>query len=258
MKSFALAALLLFATTATAAENCLFYVSGVKVQSGVLMNADNVAECADDGCGFTSFNPKTKERVVVAKLSSVPHHLVWNNAFEGLTYDLDGRSYHLDWKLGAAPIQLPHHDVPKRHDDPHQRPNRQRGGKIWDPESAEINCHAPGADGGMDLCEVPVGPLGHREVNFKSAAGCDFVHFFTPVHWIDPQTATKKLLYSEEDASFASGQGEVDLSTSGAFILIAAEWNGFNSIVADLDTGDIIMKAGTSTMLATWAACPTP
>jgi hypothetical protein len=71
VRSLAFAALL-FATTATAGERCVNYVSGVQSLPREM--------------SFVSFNPRTKVSVVVAKIGVIPDHVVWPINFGFVTY----------------------------------------------------------------------------------------------------------------------------------------------------------------------------
>src|SRR5206468_1992305 len=75
------AALLLFATTATASDRCMNYVSCVH-------QAPSCGDggCDDGKCAFTSFNARTRTSLVVATMKSVPYIVTWDKDFRAVMY----------------------------------------------------------------------------------------------------------------------------------------------------------------------------
>lgn len=250
MKLFALAALLVFATTATASDRCVFYISGVKIQP--MESATEVDRCESGGCTFTSFNPRTHESVSVAKIEFVPHQIIWQKDFGALTYLAKGKAYRLNWKLGAVPIPI---SASKKPHPPVTRIDSRQTGKVWNPDSPDMKCDSPRTDDADVQCKVAVDVPPHREIDVGVGEG-DSAHFLAPVTWVNHETGKTRVLHTKEDAEYLSGFDQVDISTADTFILIGTEYDGMSSVVADLNTGETVMKAGNNSMLAKWTTCP--
>jgi hypothetical protein len=232
VRTLAVAAALLFATTATAGELCVNYVSGTHIQE---LQSAPWWQCDNGECAFTSFNPRSRASVVVAKIASVPYEVTWDKDFGALSYTANGGTFRLKWKIGALPIKLSKkpHSTPSPH-------KPQQLGTIW-------------AAGVPDtLFDTPT----HRKIDVGYVEGCNEEHFGTPVIWTNTETGETKPLYEEADGDYLNGTTQLQMSTADNFILISTEYDGTDSIVADLNTGEIVLRTGAHSSAAGWGKCP--
>jgi hypothetical protein len=86
-------------------------------------------------------------------------------------------------------------------------------------------------------------------------------HFAAPLVWVNTQTGEKNVLYNAPPADSSRGPIDLLISTADNFILITAlqvsdhiEFLG--TIVADLNTGEIVLRTGAQSSAVGWAACP--
>ncbi|HXC49732.1 MAG TPA: hypothetical protein VN634_02500 [Candidatus Limnocylindrales bacterium] len=231
LKSAVLLGLLLFAHTATAGDLCVNYLSEVSFRPRQW--------------SFTSFNPRTKESVVVASIDSPPYEVKWDKNFAALTYTAAGGTYRLNWKKAAAPTRISRKvqtlSVP---DKPPQL------GKVWDADGPGSSFDAPGSH-----FDAPA----HRKIDVGFVEGCNYGHFGTPATWENTETGEKKVLYDEADGDYLNGTTQLQISTADSFILMSVEYVGNDAILADMNTGEIVLKAGTPehrSMAVGWGQCP--
>ncbi len=217
--------LLLFAGTATAEELCVNYVSETPSEP---------KEWA-----FTSFNPRTKESVVVARLASHPDNVKWQKDFKALSYEADGKVFQLEWKVGAAPMQ-----VSKKPSPSPVKP--QSPVKDWDVGSPGVVCDGPGKSKLDTFCTITVNIPANREIHTNEYEGCESIYFTAPVTWMDTQAGEEKLLYDTHDPN------RLQVSTADNFVLVGC----LNQVVADLSTGEVLLRAGDYSLDATWGNCP--
>lgn len=215
-------ALLLFATTATAGELCVNYVSN------------------DGGKGaFTSFNPRSRENVVVAKMEFIPNYIVWKEDFGAVFYS--GR-YELEWKIGAVPNVLPRESTPGP--PPLTSPTQQMG-KLWTPNRWNADAPNPTFD-------APANRM--IDVGYGS---CDtYEAYGAPVTWTDTKTGEKRTLTLRPPDTYNECSHPLQISTADNFILIAAKLSGTDAIVADMNTGEVLLRAGDQSEFAAWGKCP--
>lgn len=238
MKAFPLAvfALLLLATPATASDRCVNYVSEVQSQPGEI--------------AFTSFNPRTKESIVVAKkIGFTPDSVVWPINFGFVTYrdQATGQWFKLEWKSGAVPIP-----ISTKHSSLSPKP--QNAVKRWYADSPEVVCskEAP------YYCTITANVPADREVHVGAFDGCNWSHFAAPLAWVNTQTGEKKVLF---DAPQADSTVELQISTADNFILLYGFYvsegsDDLDAIVADLNTGEVLLRIGPRSGAIGWAACP--
>jgi hypothetical protein len=225
VKLFALLGLLLFATTATAGELCVNYVSGVHLKPRW--------GCDGGKCAFMSFNPQSRANLVVATTDSVPAGVTWDKGVGSLTYS---RKHRLQWKIGAAPTTLPPKD---RHGPLPSTLPSQTLGKIW-----VISSPSPTFDTPANR-KIDVGYTG---------GGCVEHNFSAPVTWTNTETGETKILYGR---NLSTGFSVVlQISTADDLILIAQMYSGADAIVADMGTGEVLLRAGDHSRAATWGKCP--
>ena len=235
MKSFALAALLFLATAATASDRCINYVAEVPSRPG---------EWA-----FTSFNPRTKESVAVAKIGFIPDSVVWPINFGFVTYreQASDEWFKLEWKAGAAPVP-----ISTKYSS--SSPKLQQAVKFWDADSPELVSNRVAPYYYTVTANVPA----NREIHVGAFAGCNWNHFAAPLAWVNTQTGEKKVLY---DAPQADSTVELEISTADNFILIygfyvSEGYDVLDAIVADLNTGEVLLRIGPRSRAIRWAACP--
>jgi len=223
-------ALLLIASTATAGELCVNYVSEVHDWRPIEM-------------AFVSFNPRSRESLTIAKINFLPAVVAWHTQFGAVTYKdpAYNTAFKLEWKSGAVPTLLSRTSrwVPSP-----AKPEQEV--ENWDYDSPKAVCN--GKNGADPPCLTAPDVPNHVEIHFGEAGGClEPLSFSGPVTWMNTQTGEKKNLYPD-----VVGQ----ISTADNFMLIA----GTEPVVADLNTGEIVLKAGTPehrSLWAAWGSCPT-
>ena len=247
MRYFAVAGLLLFATTAAASEKCVNYVSGVVYISPSLQGDS----CESGGCLFRSFNPRSRENVVVAKVDSYPYYPTrWDKDFRAVTYDVTGGTFKLDWTVGAVPTPI----SPKSLSD--QSADSWPGlGKELHPETPPQGCD----DSAMPFCRYTADLPANREIQARSATSCDDSFFVAPVRWLNSETGETKILGEGKGAAAeATADGWPTLiSTTDNFILvsISSSFKVAETVVADLNTGETVLR-DTRSRHAVWGNCP--
>lgn len=207
-----------FATTGTVGELCVNYVSRTTfgLESGKF--APTFA--------LMSFNPRTRTSLVVAQIDDFPNG-AWERGFGALIY---GAMYWLEWKVGAVPALLP-----------------PQLGKDWN--TLYWN---DGADG------VPPATFdapAHRKILADGGGNSfsDTFHgFATPVIWLNTETGERKTL---SDEPFPGTSPALQIATADNFILIAEE-SGHHTVVADMNTGEVLLRAGAFSHSPRWGECP--
>lgn len=244
MKSFVLAALLLFATTATAGDLCVNYVAGVDNHRTDSELSGRVHQCEGGKCAFTSFNPRTKESVVVATIDTLPDFAIWEKGFGALMYTLDYKEkYRLEWKVGASPTLLPHDSRIEHY--PNKSPS-QTLGKQWKAPWEHLNEPSPDFD-------APA----HRKIEAGNGSGETYPAFATPITWQNLETGEMKLLTWRPIPDLRNGTSHpLEISTADNFILIAEMFGGGDAFLADMKTGEMLMRAGDHSRDAAWGKCP--
>lgn len=233
-KPVTLLGLLFFASAATAGERCVNYVSGVHVY----VPPFSEEKCKDDECVFASFNPRTRESVAVARIKSVPYGISWDKNFGVLTYGGTDGAYRLEWKSGAAPSRASGKDTGsfRPAGDPHQSV-----GRIW-----QANAQAP-----TPAFDAPA----YRRIDVQQVELERDDHFAAPVIWKNTETGETKTLY-EKDPLVYGNPGLLQISTADRFILIESESLGSGAVVADMNTGEVLLRAGGDSRSAGWGNCP--
>lgn len=239
MKSLALTAIaVIFTTSATASDLCVNYVSGVDIYQMESEPYDWVRKCDGGKCAFASFNPYTRTSLVVTQVDAVPYPVVWEKGFGAVMY---GGINRLEWKLGAVPTLLP----PK--DRVGSLPNASRLqtlGKLW--QANEWNAPAPAFD-------APA----NRRISAGDDSGDTYLAFGTPITWTNTETGEEKVLTIRPVPDSTGGTSHpLQISTADNFILIADKFDGGNAIVADMNTGEVLLRAGDHSRAAGWGKCP--
>jgi hypothetical protein len=219
----ALLGLLLLATTATAGELCVNYIS------------DDASRSA-----LTSFDPRSRESIVVAMIDFVPNFIVWEKDFGAVVY---GSRHRLEWKSGAVPTLLPRESWVGPW--PRILPPQQLG-KLWTPDAAAY-------DAELLTFDAPA----HRKITVVVSA-CDFhAGFGTPITWSNTETGESKTLLQRLLLDVHSPcTHPLQISTADNFILIAEKFSGADAIVADMNTGEVLLRAGDHSRATGWGKCP--
>jgi hypothetical protein len=232
VRSLSFAALLLVSTTAAASDLCVNYVSEVQSRP---------KEWA-----FTSFNPRTKQSAVVAQIRDVPYYVTWQKDFKALTYETS-KVFKLEWKVGALPTKLRQ----KAHTSLYL-PKSVQLGKVWDAGSPDLKCDTLGKND-VYFCSITADVPAHREIHPGSVEG-DSLHFVAPVTWVNTENGETKSLY--EDPAPSGCCAQVQISTADNFILVGTEYEGGDAIVADMGTGEMLLRTGEHSTAAGWGKCP--
>lgn len=238
------AAALLFATTASAEELCVNYVGGLVIHSMDSELSGRAQQCEGGKCAFTSFNPRTKESVVVATIAAPPQYVTWEKGFGALMYTLDYKEkYRLEWKVGASPTLLPHDS---RIDVYPNKSSSQTLGKQWKSTWSHTNALSPSFD-------APA----HRKIEAWDASGDTYSAFGTPVTWTNTETGEMKFLTWRPIPDLRNGTSHpLEISTADNFILIAEMFGGSDAFLADMNTGEMLLRAGDHSEAAAWGKCP--
>ncbi|MCA1807208.1 MAG: hypothetical protein LC687_05080 [Actinobacteria bacterium] len=202
---------------------------------------------------FTSFNPQTKESVVVAKIKAIPDNVVWPINFGFVTYrdQASGEWFKLEWKAGAVPVP-----ISKKHSSSSPKP--QQSVKVWDIDAPEVICNKEGDF----ICTVTANVPTDREIQVSQYSGCMYAHFAAPLTWVNTENGEKKVIYNSTRADSAEGVIDLQILTVGNYILIHGSDVSYNfgerldSIVADLHTGEVLLRTGPRSWAVGWAACP--
>src|SRR5205085_4860553 len=118
--------------------------------------------------------------------------------------------------------------------------------KVWDVDSPEVVCDPPGDD---FFCTVTAGLPANREIHVSEYSGCMVADFAAPVTWVNTQTGEKKVLY---DHPTSGPDDYLEISTTDNFLLI----EGWEPVVADLNTGEVVLRIGPRSTAIGGAACP--
>jgi hypothetical protein len=162
VKLIALVGFLLFDSTATAGELCVNYVAGIHIER--LHSAPWWSQDCDGGkCAFTSFNPRTRTSLVVAKIDGVSVGIVWETGFGALVYN---GMYRLEWKLGAVPAPL----TPESRLGPYPNASRsQQPGTLWNDSLWDAN--TPSASYDANASRLTFDAPAHRKIEAGDASG---------------------------------------------------------------------------------------
>ena len=262
VKYLPIAAVLLLATTATAGELCVNYVSGTHIEQLESAPYNWLHDCDGGKCAFTSFNPRTRTSLVVAKIEGIPDYIVWDKGFGVLTYKVPSgsykvpsRAYKLKWRLGAVPTLLPSKVrvvPPFPHPSP---PQSQSLGKVWN--SFLWDAFAPKRNLDSKPASLTFDAPAHRKIEAGDASGDTYEAFGTPIIWSDTETGEKKVLTQKPVPDGSNGTSHpLAISTADNFILIAEKFSGADAIVADMNTGEVLLRAGDHSRSAGWGKCP--
>ncbi|MCA1807209.1 MAG: hypothetical protein LC687_05085 [Actinobacteria bacterium] len=262
MRSLAVAAVLLSATTASAGDLCVNYVACQHMEA-----SEWGQQCSKST--FISFNPRTRTSVVVANIDSIPdwYDFLWDRDFSVLSYTVSSGSYkvpnntyRLEWKVGAVPTMLPPKDLPPkdRVGDPFPHPSpaqSQSLGKVWN--SFLWDAYAPTPNVESNRQSLTFDAPDHRKIEAGDDSGDTYEAFGTPVSWTNTATGEKKVLTLKPvPDETGGGSHPLAISTADNFILIAEKFSGADAIVADMNSGEVLLRAGDQSGFAGWGKCP--
>lgn len=257
MKLFALVGPLLFATTASAADRCVNYVSCLHTEP-----SEWGQHCSKSA--FMSFDPRTRTSVVVASSGAMPDpdYFLWDRDFSVLTYNVPSgsykvasRTYKLEWKVGAVPTMLPSKErmsPPSPHPSP---PQSQSLGRVWN--SFLWDAYSPERNLESKPTSLTFDAPAHRKIEAGDASGDTYEAFGNPIAWTNTETGEKKVLTLRPVNDASNGTSHpLAISTADSFILIAEKFSGADAIVADMNTGEVLLRAGDQSGFAGWGKCP--
>lgn len=259
MKSLALPlAAMFFATTASAADRCVNYVACQHMEPSTWGQ-----QCSNSA--LTSFNPRTRTSLVVANIGAMPDpdYFLWSGDFSVLTYKVTSaykvpsKVYKLEWKVGAVPTMLPPKErvsPPSPHPSP---PQSQSLGKVWN--SFLFDAFAPNRipEPNAGFPSFTFDAPANRKIEAGGTSGDTYIAFGNPITWTNTETGEKKVLTLKPVDDGSNGRSHpLAISTADNFILIAEKFSGADAIVADMNTGEVLLRAGDDSGFAGWGKCP--
>lgn len=257
MRVLAVAAVLLLATTAKAGELCVNYVVCQQMEP-----SEWGQQCSKSA--FMSFNPRTRTSVVVANSGVMPESFsfLWDREFSVLTYEVSSgnykvpsKTYKLEWKVGAVPTLLADKDRVSRPFPHPSPPQSQSLGKVWN--AFLWDAYAPEPNVESKPKSLTFDAPAHRKIEAGDASGDTYEAFGTPITWQNTETGEKKVLTLKPvDDSTGGTSHPLAISTAENFILIAEKFSGADAIVADMNTGEVLLRDGDHSRFAGWGKCP--
>jgi hypothetical protein len=228
-------ALLVLPTTTPAGDRCVNYISGVPVDRTELAAWPEI-ECGEGGCAVMSFNPRTRASIIVASIDAMPTSVLWETDFGAVILG----NQRLEWRLGAVPTRIPRES--RSRGTSNEASTRQLG-RTWKAVQGEP---PPTFDAPAD-----------RKIDVGYDGGETYDAFGTPVTWTNTETGEKKALTERPVPDDTGGTSHpLEIATADHFILIEEMFGGANAIVADMNTGEVLLRAGDHSKFARWGKCP--
>jgi hypothetical protein len=185
----------------------------------------------------------------VAQLDGIPYPVVWEKGFGAVMY---GGIYRLEWKVGAVPTTLP----PDKRVGPLPNASRSQSlGKVWNSYLWDFKANR---NSDAKIADLTFDAPANRKIEAGNDGGDTYDAFGTPITWVNTETGEKKVLTTRPVPDGTGGTSHpLQISTADNFILIADRFNGGgNAIVADMKTGEVLLRAGDHSREAIWGNCP--